>query len=191
MLIEFTCANCRAALRVREQDQGKQARCPRCGAHTPVTQASERTLPSDGVHWLRGPDGAVYGPCTSAEIRGWVLEGRVDNRFQVRTEPHASWQSMYGVNVHVTAFSSGDEPALGKRPHRGGRVLMLGLAGLLCFPMSIMAWMAGRKDLVAMRDGEMDSRGRGVTQAGMILGVISATYQLYPLIQLVLPLFTA
>ena len=107
MLIEFTCANCRAALRVREQDQGKQARCPRCGAHTPVTQAPERTLPSDGVHWLRGPDGAVYGPCTSAEIRGWVLEGRIDNRFQVRTEPHASWQSMYGSNVHVHGVSVG------------------------------------------------------------------------------------
>ncbi len=80
-------------------------------------------------------------------------------------------------------------------PHRGGVVLALGilsLAGLLfsmptgfcCFPiggffagcnlaLSIPAWMMGRADLQALAVGAIDPSGRGVTQTGYVLGIVS------------------
>ena len=46
------------------------------------------------------------------------------------------------------------------------------LFGVLLGPFSVAAWIVGRGDLRAMRDGQMDPNGHGMTQAGMILGII-------------------
>ena len=78
------------------------------------------------------------------------------------------------------------------QPHRGGLILSLGITGLvttivggvgfaccLCLPLPVVslgltlpAWFLGRADLRAMDAGVMDPSGRGVTQAGMITGII-------------------
>jgi hypothetical protein len=59
-------------------------------------------------------------------------------------------------------------------PHRGGLVLTMGILGWVftCPVFSIIAWVMGASDLREMRNGRMDSRGMGVTQAGQILGMI-------------------
>jgi hypothetical protein len=60
------------------------------------------------------------------------------------------------------------------RPHRGTLVLILGIVGLLCcMPIGIVAWVLGHQDLKDMNAGLMDPAGRGMTQAGKILGIIS------------------
>ena len=66
--------------------------------------------------------------------------------------------------------------------HRGGLVLAFGIISIVSFffcfllgvPMGILAWIWGSKDLKAMDAGEMDPEGRGLTQAGMITGIIGA-----------------
>ena len=65
-------------------------------------------------------------------------------------------------------------PRAHMRPHRGGTVLALGILGLVvCFICGIFAWIMGNEDLRAMRAGQMDPSGEGITQAGRICGMVS------------------
>ncbi len=58
--------------------------------------------------------------------------------------------------------------------HRGTLILVLGILGIVvCQPVGIAAWVMGNSDLQAMDAGTMDPEGRGMTQAGKILGIIS------------------
>ncbi len=60
------------------------------------------------------------------------------------------------------------------RSHRGGLILTLGLLSILCCNLlGIAALLMGNEDLAAMDRGEMDISGRGLTQAGKILGIIA------------------
>ena len=55
-------------------------------------------------------------------------------------------------------------------------ILTLGIMSFVCnFALipGILAWIMGRSDLRQMDAGQMDPEGRGLTQAGMILGIIS------------------
>ena len=58
-------------------------------------------------------------------------------------------------------------------PHRGGLILTLAILGwIICPVFAPFAWSMGASDLRAMRLGQMDLEGQGMTQAGMILGMI-------------------
>jgi hypothetical protein len=72
-------------------------------------------------------------------------------------------------------------------PHRGQIVLVLGIISLVVTPgsvccygipsliglaLAIPAWVLGRRDLEKMRQGLMDPEGQGITQGGMICGII-------------------
>jgi len=60
------------------------------------------------------------------------------------------------------------------KPHRGTLILVLGILGLMvCLVCGIIAWVMGNADLKEMDAGRMDPLGRGTTQAGKILGIIS------------------
>ena len=60
------------------------------------------------------------------------------------------------------------------RPHRGGAILALGiLSWVICCICGIVAWSMGNNDLREMEAGRMDPSGRGLTQAGRIVGMIS------------------
>ncbi|MAI67055.1 MAG: hypothetical protein CMJ26_04170 [Phycisphaerae bacterium] len=60
------------------------------------------------------------------------------------------------------------------QPHRGTMILVFGILGLItCFPLGIAAWVMGNGDLKKMDAGVMDPDGRGSTQAGKIIGMIS------------------
>jgi hypothetical protein len=67
------------------------------------------------------------------------------------------------------------EPVMSQmQPHRGTMVLVLGILGIvLCQILGIVAWVMGKNDLKAMDAGQMDPEGRGMTQAGKILGLVS------------------
>jgi hypothetical protein len=63
---------------------------------------------------------------------------------------------------------------IGMRPHRGTMILVLGILGLvLCFILGIIAWVMGTGDLREMDAGRMDPSGRGMTQAGRIIGMVA------------------
>lgn len=59
------------------------------------------------------------------------------------------------------------------KPHRGTLILVFGILGIVtCFPLGIVAWVMGRKDLKDMDAGTMDPAGRGTTIAGRVCGMI-------------------
>ncbi|NBB95889.1 MAG: hypothetical protein GVY16_09150 [Planctomycetes bacterium] len=58
-------------------------------------------------------------------------------------------------------------------PHRGGTILDPGILGLVCCGIcGICAWVMGSGDMKQINAGVMDPSGKGVTQAGKILGII-------------------
>ncbi len=64
--------------------------------------------------------------------------------------------------------------------HRGGLILGMGIMSLVCniaFLPGILAWILGRSDLKQMKAGTMDREGEGLTQAGMIMGIIMTCLQ--------------
>jgi hypothetical protein len=61
------------------------------------------------------------------------------------------------------------------KPHRGTMVLILGIVSIICnllFIPGVLAWVFGNSDLKEMDAGSMDPSGRGLTQAGKVLGII-------------------
>ena len=65
------------------------------------------------------------------------------------------------------------------QPHRGVLILVFGiLAFAVCFIFGICAWVMGNTDLRAMDAGQMDPEGRGMTQAGKVVGMIAAIINL-------------
>ena len=52
-------------------------------------------------------------------------------------------------------------------------ILLFGVLGFACCQIfSIAAWVMGHADLKEINAGRMDPEGRGLTQAGMIIGII-------------------
>ena len=69
------------------------------------------------------------------------------------------------------------------QPHRGTLVLVMGILGfLVCFICGIFAWVWGNEDVRKMKAGEMDPEGRGLTDAGRVMGIISVVLALLGLI---------
>ena len=65
------------------------------------------------------------------------------------------------------------------QPHRGVMILVLGIVSLLtCFLVGIVAIIMGRRDLDLMKRGMMDPEGKGMTQAGVILGIVCTIFTL-------------
>ena len=65
----------------------------------------------------------------------------------------------------------------GVAPHRGVLILVFGILSLvLCQILGPFAWIMGKGDLKRIDAGTMDSEGRGLTQAGMICGIIGTVF---------------
>ncbi len=146
MSIDFTCSGCTKTLRVPVEHLGKQARCPQC-------QTLNLIQPNSDPVAMSAPEG-ISNPL---------------NQFSV-AEKQPIGQNPYQA--------TGAAPAgrMYQMPHRGGLILTLGILGLLCNVLcipSIMAWVMGRSDLAKIRAGMMDREGEGLTQAGMIMGIIA------------------
>ena len=61
----------------------------------------------------------------------------------------------------------------GMQPHRGTVILVLGILSIVvCFICGIVAWVMGNNDMRAINAGTMDPSGRGLTNAGRILGIV-------------------
>jgi len=74
------------------------------------------------------------------------------------------------------------------KPHRGVLILVLGILSLVgCGILTgIPAWVMGHSDLKEINAGAMDPAGRGMTQAGKILGMISVILMVLGIIVVVL-----
>jgi hypothetical protein len=62
-------------------------------------------------------------------------------------------------------------------PDRSSLVLVLGILSMIvCAPIGIAAFIMGRSDLREIDAGQRDPKGRGMTQAGMICGIIGMVF---------------
>lgn len=61
------------------------------------------------------------------------------------------------------------------KPHRGVLILILGILSFVMCGIftAIPAWVMGNGDIKQMDAGAMDPTGRGMTNAGRILGMIA------------------
>ncbi|MFO0867954.1 MAG: DUF4190 domain-containing protein [Pirellulales bacterium] len=156
---------------------------------------------------LRTDAGQTYGPISRAELENWVQQGRVSPSAWLAYEGATEWQRADALfpSLNPRAGSSTGNPwaerpawvaggaaAAGgvygqsnwpnnaiKQPHRGVVILVLGVLGwLFCFLFGVVAFALGQADVRAMRRGEMDESGMGMTQAGMYLGLANVILSL-------------
>lgn len=200
MPIELACPQCTARLRLADEHAGRQGQCPQCRAtfRIPSPSAISTGGPGEEQWQMRTPDGQVWGPVGRRELDAWVGEGRVSAGAVLKRVGSGLWQSAQDVYPSLGAGFSVQPPqgiaspsspyasplAPSQRgpfggagqPHRGGLILGLGIASLVllfCLPIGIAAWVMGAGDLKQIRAGQIDPAGEGLTQAGMILGIIS------------------
>ena len=66
------------------------------------------------------------------------------------------------------------------KPHRSGFVYTFGIlsfiSGFFALVFGPIAWISGRHDLKEIDAGVMDHSGRGLTQAGQVLGMIMTIF---------------
>ena len=63
---------------------------------------------------------------------------------------------------------------MGNEQGRGQLILILGILGLVCcMPLGIVAWVMGAADMKLIKAGQIPESERSLTQAGMILGMVS------------------
>ena len=188
MPIHIHCTACQQPLSVADDYEGTQVTCPQCGVVMPVQKATETAAADLGAtRWsVRIPEGKVYGPIERDELDRWIDEGRVDGNCMLLAEGEAIWKQAALVYPHLelrprppafglgpTSGSIGGESTAYVEPHRGGMLLAFGILGIaVCAVFSPVAWWMSRTDMKAIREGRMDRRGEGLTQAGLILGII-------------------
>jgi hypothetical protein len=178
MSIEANCPGCNRVLRVADQHAGRQARCPVCGTIyiVPGESAASAGQPvfAPEPQWsMKTPEGRVYGPVTEDQLQRWWSEGRVTADCELRCG-QASWRPASERFGSVPVTPSGLHTPSYETPHRGILILVLGILGwaLSCVPLGVVAWVMGNSDLWEMECGRMDQAGRGLTQAGRIMGMI-------------------
>jgi hypothetical protein len=166
---------------------------------TATEPAQHPTAPAAEDRWrLKTSEGKVFGPVAKPELDSWFAQGRVTGEDRFQREGEQRWRpasELYPTlaagaaaaksanpfaDVDSTARNPYSPPGGGlasvaayRRPHRGPLILILGILGwAFCFVFSIFAWSMGSADLKEMRVGRMDESGRGLTTAGMVLGMI-------------------
>ena len=150
MPIEMSCTGCGQTLRVADEHAGKMARCPKCGAVVAVPAA--------------GAAASAVPPLQP--IPDFLQPAASSNPFADRPEQ--------ATNPYASPTAPQTPVRCSRQPHRGGMILTFGIVGLLCcMPFGIAAWVMGASDLKAIRAGTMDPAGQSMTQAGMVIGMIS------------------
>jgi phage FluMu protein Com len=198
MAIESICDGCGKKLRVADEFAGRKARCPHCKTVYTVSSGSS----VEEMWRLRNKDGTIYGPVPKSELDGWMHEGRLDATSQIQKDGETHWQEateLYPMLLPKTANEANpfaSDPSFSARAanpysspqatgrssrasqaHRGGLILTLSILGILCCQIfSIAAWVMGRADMKEINAGRMDPEGRGLTQAGMIIGIIGTAF---------------
>ena len=166
MAIEFQCDHCSTTLRVPEEHAGKKAKCPKCQAVN-LIQAGTILAPSTA-----NPS-SVPKP-SKPEMGTFFNEG----------SPAAAG----AIGNPASPYTPSTVSPLGgnyRQNHRGSTVLTLGIFALVCNMMmvpGVMAWIMGRADIKEMDAGRMDPEGRGMTQAGLVMGIIGTVISILAIV---------
>jgi hypothetical protein len=184
MSIEIDCQGCGQRIRVAEEHAGKKARCPSCQAINPIPALSASlgadpisgsqtpaTFPSTSFSSATTPaltPASPFPPVGALSPSTFFAPG--SNPFADRPQGNPFASNPYGTPTYA------GPPRTWVQPHRGALVLTLSLVAIfISCPFAILApiavWM-GHADLAAMKKGQMDPDGHGLTLAGVIIGWI-------------------
>ena len=164
--------------------------------------------------YLRNAAGERYGPVPKSQIVVWINERRIDDTFQVR-QAEDTWQppsQLFRVlppsetrdrsgqrsqthpepgveNATENVLTAADDYL---KPHHGEVVLALAVLGLICcgcgLPLSLTAIIWGSIQLRNLHDGSVDTSGKRMLLAGILLGlfpcIVIGLYLAYLLFQM-------
>jgi hypothetical protein len=133
---------------------------------------SGRVQPSDHV-WTEGM--AQWQPASQVAALSDAFADPSREQGAAQSGP-APVEGLYQPPQPQVPYEAQAQPYTPTRPlkaHRGGQVLVFGILGMVCcLIFGIIAWSQGSSDIKEMDAGVMDPSGRGLTQAGRILGII-------------------
>lgn len=184
MPIEIICKGCSRKLRVSDQHAGKHARCPQCGEINPIPSgAAEALVPREPFSRPADSGGATSPgspfpamPPAPAPIGSAPAPSPPASPFAWTPPPPSPAPNPFADRPADAGFDTAPSIKISTRksPHRGPVILVFGILGFfVCIIFAIVAWIWGAEDLRKMRRGTMDPSGMGLTQAGMIMGMVS------------------
>ena len=170
------CPKCGARLSVAASDLGVDVECPYCKEVYAALRPGAGGRPADRPSRRREEPPAEDRPSR----RGRRDDAADDDRPRRKRPAAGDDVDEDRPRRRDDDDEPDDRPRKKKRrrsydPHRGGMILALGIASfVLCGPFTgIPAIIMGGSDLKQMDAGHMDPDGRGLTQAGRIVGIIN------------------
>jgi hypothetical protein len=92
------------------------------------------------------------------------------------------------AQAHLTA----DAGRVAGEPGRGVLILILGILSIVaCTPLGPVAWAMGVVDLRQISTGRISPQARGLTQAGMICGIVGSVFLALGVLWFIVALFLA
>jgi predicted RNA-binding Zn-ribbon protein involved in translation (DUF1610 family) len=168
------CRSCGRKLRVADDLLGRQVKCPTCGEQftaddAPRSEAPPRLdLPDEPADRYERPvfdaEPDKVCPACRRSVPGRAMRCPHCNE-PLADEPSPLWNGQ----------------RRDAEPDRSGLILTLGIVSLLVPVigpvLGICAWVMAVRDMERMRRGQMDPRGMGQTQTGMICGIIGTVIE--------------
>lgn len=136
-------------------------------------------------YYVIAQDGNRYGPADIPTLQQWVREGRIAPNTTLEdeftgTQIRASLLPELSHLFPSQPVPPGDSyrqppPMTGGRPSsRATTALVLGILGLLCCGLlGIPAMIIGKQEMNSIDQGLAPVEGRGLAQAGFILGIVA------------------
>jgi DNA-directed RNA polymerase subunit M/transcription elongation factor TFIIS len=176
------CPKCQSRLSVMAVDLGSNIECPNC------QQVYIAAIPDNSITGALPNDPRSTDRGRGRSRRDEERLPTTRSRYRDEDDDDELDQPRRRRNRDRDGDDDGDDPDRGYRrrrysdeydrklaPHRGVMILVFGIIGFTTCPLpifSILAWVMGSNDLQEMDHGRMDSEGRGLTQAGRILGIV-------------------
>jgi hypothetical protein len=136
-------------------------------------------------YYVIAQDGNRYGPADIATLQQWVREGRVapnttlEDEYtgtQIRASLLPELSHLFPSQTVPPGDAYRQPPAMtsGGPSSRATTALVLGILGLLCCGLlGIPAIILGKQEMNLIDQGLAPVEGRGLAQAGFILGIVS------------------
>ena len=178
------CPSCHRTLRVPDDLQGSQVKCPSCG----VTFAAEHEK-SEADQGRAEEPGPATQPREATQRCPYCAESIPA---QATSCPHC--RELVQIDKDAGEERPWERPGMPIRrdcePHRAGLILALGiisivvgalgpclsgLTTLIALPLGITTWVLASRDLRKMRTREMDPAGMSQTNSGRICAIVGTS----------------
>lgn len=169
MAIEFVCSGCSNTLRVPDEHAGKHARCPQCSSVNPIPNVENDVI---AFPPLKSEPDEPFGQAPTKPAEPPYATPTEQPQIAYPQSPPPVYET---ANPYVPPAHSPSRHAGHYQPHRAGTIFALGILAIFCNIMlipGILAWVLGNADLKEMKAGRMDPSGRGLTTAGMVMGIV-------------------